>query len=204
VTDYKCTVHGQYPGGRPWSFGVRVTSNQTLAALSTTWNSAVSAAWTDGTHGLQAIYHTTTSVEFTRVAVLNGLQREVQTQITPLVLAGSSSDTSLPWEVAMLVSLRSAYVGKHNRGRFYLPAIVEGVVVDNVIASSTCTRVRDAVAAMLGAIRADGSTIYVVNLKPLKDGITPAFTKTVITSQLTSNKPARQSRRTKSQTAAYV
>jgi hypothetical protein len=204
MTDYFCQLNGQFAGGRAWSTGIHVTSNQSLAALSTTWNGACSAAWTDGSHGLQAIYHTTTVTTSTAVAVLNGLQREVQKQVTPLSLAGTSTDTSLPWEVALLVSLRSAYVGKHNRGRLYLPAFVEGVVVDNVIAGSTCTRVRDAIAALFGAIRADGSTIYVFNRKPLKDGITPAFTKTVITSQLTSNKPARQSRRTRSQVPAYV
>ncbi len=203
MTDYKAEVHGAYAGGRPWSFGVHITSTQPLSTLATTWTAAVNGAWTDGTHGLQAIYHTDTVVADTTVATLNGTMHETTKQLTPLSLAGTSSDTTLPWEVALCVSLRSGLIQRHNRGRMFLPAFVEGAVTNNIISSTTCTRVRDAIAAMFAAVRADGSTIFVFNRKALVD-LTPPFQKTVITSQLVSNKPARQSRRTKSIIPTYV
>lgn len=203
MTDYYAQVHGTYQDGTTWSFGNHITSSQPIGTLLTTWSNAWTAAWTDGTHGLQTIYPTTTVMQSFTVARLNGSMREVEKVNAASGLAGGSSDSSLPYMLAFLVSLRSNLIQKTNRGRIYLPAPVEGIVVNDVYTSAAATRVRDAIAAAYSAIRADGSTIFVTNMKKLKDD-TPAFQKTVITTQKASRKPARQSRRVTKVATIYV
>lgn len=203
MTDFKAEVHGTFQDGTTWSFGTRITSSQPLSTIKDTWANAWTAAWTDGTHGLGVIYPTTTTVTGFTVARLNGTMKEVEKIEVPAALAGGSSDNSLPYMISYLVSLRSNLIQKTDRGRINLPAPVEGIVVNDLYTLASATRVRDAVAAVFGAIRADGSTIFVTNLKKLDDD-TPAYQHNVITYQLVSRKPARQSRRVKKIRSVYV
>jgi hypothetical protein len=85
----------------------------------------------------------------------------------------------------------------------YLPAMVETAVNADVLISSAQTRVHSAVNALFAAIRADGSTVFVANKRVLTDGTVP-FTKSVILTQLVSNKPARQSKRVRKVAAVYL
>lgn len=203
MTDYICKLQGTFANGDGWSVGLRVTSNQTEAALVTTWNAAWADAWTNGAYGLDSLYHTDTVTTQTTVATLNGTMHEVTKTVSPFAHAGTSSDTALPNRDAVLVSLRSPSIQKHGRGRMYLPAPVEGIVVSSEYTSAAMTRVKTAIQAVFTAIRADGSTIFVTNLQPLKDG-TPAFQKTVITTILVARLPATQRRRTDPDSSNYV
>jgi hypothetical protein len=203
MTDYFAQVHGKFASNDVWSFGWRVTSNQTPSAFLTTWSNAWVAAWTDGTHGLDALYNTTTSIQSFSVATLNASMH--QTAKVELVSAqpGTSSDTALPDLNAICVSLRSTNIQKHGRGRTFLPAPVEGIVDTGLYTSTAMTRVKAAVTAVRSAITADGSTQFVTNLKALKDG-TPPYQKTVITSILVARKPSTQERRDDPLPANYV
>lgn len=203
MTDYFAQVHGTFADGDVWSFGWHISSNQTPDAMLTTWSNAWIAAWTDGTHGLQTLYKTTTSIANFTVATLNASMK--QTAKVELVSAqpGTSSDTPLPDEDAICVSLRSPNIQKHGRGRTFLPAPVEGIVDTGLYTSTAMTRVKTAVQAVRSAVTADGSTQFVTNMEALKDG-TPPYQKTVITSILVARKPSRQGRRQDPLTSNYV
>lgn len=203
MTDFYAQMHGTYGNGDGWSTGLRITSNQTPDALLTTFSNAWIAAWTNGTYGLNTLYHTdTTTTEYT-VAPLDGNMREVTKSVLTSITPGTSSDTALPNDNAIVVSLRSPYIGKSRRGRAFLPAPVEGIVSAGQYTSASMTRVKTAFQSVLTAIQADGSTVFVTNLKPLKD-LTPAFRKTVITSILVARKTATQTRRTDREASNYV
>jgi hypothetical protein len=182
---------------------MHITSNQSEAALLTTWNNAWSSAWTDAGHGLDALYPAGTVLEGTSVATLNGTMHEVTKTPGTLNLPGTAVGDTLPYLNATLLSLRSASVQRHARGRIFLPAMEESFVNNDVLIPASVTRVSLAAQAVKAAITADGSTIFVTNKKPLKDG-TPAFGKTIITTILVSNKPARQSRRTRKIQPVYT
>lgn len=203
MTDYYAQVHGKFASGDSWSFGWHITSNQTPDALLTTWSNAWIATWTDGTHGLQTLYNTTTTISYFTVATLNASMK--QTAKVELVSAqpGTSSDTPLPDEDAVLVSLRSPSIQKHGRGRTFLPAPVEGIVDTGLYTNTAMTRVKTAVSAVRSAITADGSTQFVTNDHVLKDG-TPPYQKTVITYILVARKPSRQGKRQDPLTSNYV
>lgn len=203
MTDYYTQLHGSFGDGTPWSTGLHITSNQSEASLATTMVNAWFAAWTDTSHGLEALYPTTTSTDTVSVATLNGTMKEVSKTVLAAVNPGTTSGDSLPFRLATLVSLRSPSIQKHGRGRMFLPAMDETFVNADLLTSAAATRVSAAIAELFAAIRADGSTVFVTNKKALKDG-TPAYQKTVITSQLVSRKPAGQFRRVKRVPAIYV
>jgi hypothetical protein len=203
MADYMAQMHGTYGNGDSWSTGLRITSNQTESGLLTTFSAAWTAAWTDGVHGLQPLYHTDTATSFYSVATLSGNMHEVTKSVLPSITAGTAADTPLPNDTAFLVSLRSPFVQKWGRGRAFLPAPVEGVLVSNEFTLASATRVKAAFLAVLTAIRADGSTIFVTSLHPPKNG-GGQFLKTVITSHIVARKPASQRRRSDPDLPNYV
>jgi hypothetical protein len=205
VTDYYAQVYGQFSTDIAWSFGMHITSAQAESALLTTWSNAWNAAWTDGTHGLQTLYPTTTEITSYSVATLNAIYEQTTKSRLAATHAGTSTDDSLPYLNSTLVSLRSTSVNRHGRGRFFLPAMVETVVNNDVLIDTAVTRTSAAVNAVKTAIQADGSTVFVVDKgQPHAIPPVPVGPKYVITSWLVSNKPSRQSRRVRKVRPVYT
>jgi hypothetical protein len=203
MTDYACSVHGQFSADLTWSFGVRMTSGQTAQQLLTTWESAWSAAWTNATYGLEQFYPVATQVDYFRVASLDATMHETQNFKINSVIPGTATGDTLPYLNATVVSQRSAFSKRFNRGRFYLPAMEETFVNNNVLDPAAAVKIGNAVRSVFTSITADGSTVFVTSLKPHKDG-TGQYQKTPIILWEVSNKPARQARRVKKQVAVYT
>lgn len=203
MADYYCQVQGTFSTDLAWSFGAHVTSNQAEATLATTWNNAWVNAWTNATYGLQTLYPTSTEFTGTSVATLNATMHEVSKTRLADAAPGTAAGDTLPYINAVVISMRSTSIQKHGRGRMYLPALEETHVNGDIVIPAATAQIKTAVEAVFSAVTADGSTFFVTNKKPLKDG-TPAYGKTVITSWLVSNKPARQSRRVKKVPALYI
>lgn len=203
MSDYYAQVHGNYGQGSRWSFGLHITSNQALASLLTTWANAWGNAWTNGTYGLETIYPTTTEIDQYTVALLDANYRQTQKAVATVAAAGTSTDDTLPFQEAVCISLRTAMIGRHARGRFYLPALAETAVNGDVLTPAVMTRVSSAVKSVQASIIADGSTVFVVH-KPTVNPPTVAGPKYVVTDFLVSNKPARQSRRVRKIRPTYL
>jgi hypothetical protein len=203
MTDYHAKIIGQFAGGIRWTTGVHITSNQSESALATTWNNAVGAMWTDPAHGIETLYPVTTSVVETMVTTLDGSMRGVSQTVTGLAVPGTSTADTLPYQEAIVISLRGVGIKRHNRGRMFLPALAEDQVNSDALITAAQTRISTAIKAVWSTVNSDGSTFFVTNLKPLKDG-TPAFQKSVVTTPLVSNKPARQSRRVAKIAPSYM
>ena len=208
MADYKAEVHGQFAVGLEWSYGLHITSNQDRAALLTTWSNAWNSAWTDSTHGLQTLYPTTTEVNEYSIAQLNGIYEETFKVTLASTVAGTSTEDSLPFQEATLISLRSPASGGHGRGRFFLPAMIETAVNGDLVSDAAATRTKAAVLAVKAAIEADGSTVFVVDKgvpHPIPPNpVVPPGPKFVITDWKVSRKPSRQARRVRKVKAVYV
>jgi hypothetical protein len=203
MTNYRCLVKGRYENGDVWSIDWCVRSNQPLSTLLTTWSNAWIAAWTDGTHGLQTLYHTDTSIQSFTVYQLNGIMEAVQRVDLNSVQLGTSSDTPLPNRNAILIGKTTALVGRTERGFTYLPAPVEGIVVNGSYTNTAMTRVKAAVASVLTAIQSDGSALFMYNRKTTKAGV-PPYTVTIVTGLRVSEKASTQRRRTDPEVPVYV
>lgn len=203
MTDYYAQVVGIYANGRQWTTARHITSNQADATLLTTWANAWTAAWTDGTHGLQAMYPVGTAISEFTVARLNGQQKQVAKVEVGATLPGTDTANSLPTFNSVVISWRAATIGRHDRGHQSLPAPAEDVVVQDKLTGPTITRVKAAILAVQAAIQADGSTIYVVNPNTLVDG-TPPYSKVILTTPLVRDKLGKQSKRYRKELAVYA
>lgn len=206
MTDFYCRTHGHYENGEVWSTGLHVTSNQPLPTLLTTWSNAWIAAWTDGTHGLNALYHTDVVMDGWDVYQLTGTLRAQFKDSLLNAQAGSSSDTPPANETTCVVEWLSPLVNKRGRGFSRLPGLVEGVLVNGSYTSTAATRVKTAMLAIQSAIQADGSTIFTAPKdpkRPPKDG-TPLYTKDVKTTLRVSTKPGSMTKRQDPNATIYV
>src|SRR6476659_3389077 len=91
MADYYCRAEGNFTTDLEWGIGRHITSAQSPSALLTTWTNAWVSAWTDGTHGLDALYPTTTTISRFSVATLDGLYLQVAKVEGTSSHAGTSS-----------------------------------------------------------------------------------------------------------------
>lgn len=206
---YRCVAYGTFLSGRTWSFRQNFSSSATLATVQSDWDAQVVAAWTDGTHGLETLYPTTTVLTLTRTyALFLTLGPPIKVKAasaaqTPGTNPGTSGADGLPDQDAIVVSLRTAGVGVNNRGRTYLPACDEAIVVGDVLGSTPATRVSTAMTALRAGMAAAGHTQVIFNDQPTVHDPTTATTKPVTLCE-TDRVMRTQRRRINKSPAVYV
>lgn len=203
MTDYYVQVLGQYNATLGWSFGQHVTSPASESTIASRWATAWNQAWTSGGFGLQTLYPPGTAITEATAATLNGTLHEVSKTRLPLPLPGISSDDTLPFQESVVISWRGLAIQRYGRGRWYLPATVETVVNADALTTTAANRIKTAVSYVYTQMTTDGSTFFVANKKPLKDG-TPPYRHTIVTTPYVALKPARQSRRVRRIPTSYV
>jgi hypothetical protein len=159
---YRSTVFGHLENGETWNITLHLLDVGGVAAtIAADVATAVTAMWS-GTNSpagnLHGIYKTTIGVDGVKVDELSALGKNVAQSITALSLVGTASDESLPPNVAIGVSLRTALPTKAGRGRFSLPSPVITTVVGQKIDTTVQTAVKNAALAYINSIRADGHT----------------------------------------------
>jgi len=209
VALYRCVASGVYASGRAWSFRQHFSSSAVLATVQSDWAAQSVAAWTDGTHGLQTLYPTTTVFNRARTYqlafTLGPPVKLVATAAAESAFthAGTSANDGLPDQDAVVVSLRTAGVGVNNRGRTFLPALDETIVVGDLIGSTQATRVTTAMTALRAGMAAAGHVQVILNDVATKLDPAPGTTKPV-TSCETDRVMRTQRRRIRKSAAVYV
>lgn len=83
-------------------------------------------------------------------------------QSTNPAAPGTASGQSLPNEVACVITLRTASVGRANRGRIYIPGFGTGsLAVGDTIAAATVTFVQAWANTIIGALSPSGYTLVI-------------------------------------------
>lgn len=203
MADYKCHVFGHYSGGTKWSWGWYVTSTSPAATLLTTWATAVTDWWTNGTYGMDTLYPTSTILDGVDCVTLDDHFKYMARVQESLTLAGTSSDAGLPAECAMLLRLESPGLYPNQRGRTYLPAPVEGIYDGTQFSAIGAGRAGTAARALHFAIASAGNVTFVHTGAEISKHGVPAYTKTTITNVQASGKPTSQKRRTKKIAPVY-
>lgn len=214
MTLYRCVAYGVYASGQKFSWRQNFSSSAALATIQTDWAAAVTSLYTDGTHGIQTLYPTTTVCNLTRtyqVAIVSrtrgGVTEDVFVAVgadeTVVALPGTSSNDGLPDQDALLVSLRSAGVGPNHRGRTFLPAVDETLVVGDELDATPAGRVTTAMTALRTAMAGGGHTQELWNdTSTIRDPIVGTL-KPVIECK-TDRVQRTQRRRIRKKAAVYV
>jgi hypothetical protein len=108
---------------------------------------------------LRTFMHSSDS--FTQVAMYtypSGGNHSAAAVNSPLALAGSGATRLLPNQCAVVVSLRSPFAGRQNRGRFYVPMTAGGLTQANTsqLTSAKCTSLCNAVKGFLSDMNVHG------------------------------------------------
>lgn len=187
ATDYYAQLFGTFAGDIPWSFGWHINSTESETGLLATWVAAMTDTWTNGTYGIETLFPSTTTTTLATVATLNSNQHELSKSRSTLAIVGTGTGTQLPFDNAEVLSLRQTGIRRGQRGRTYLPAMLDTVLTAGFVNSTAGDRIRDAFRAAQSSIISAGGNLYTFNRKPWKDG-TPAFTKQALTIIDVSNK----------------
>jgi hypothetical protein len=203
MTDYKLEAGGVYGTGRVWTFGAHVSSSNDLATTLVDWSAQLVSFWTNGSHGVETVYATSTILTSASAISLSGTFHEDQRVDGTLSNAGTSTADEGANQLAILASLRNASSGPKNRGRLYLPSPAEDAVDEGVLGSTERTRVSTAIDALFDGMRTDGYTFFVFNRNASpRDPV--AFTKKTITTQKIDAVLRTQRRRVRKELPIYV
>lgn len=203
MTDYKLEFSGSYGTGRRWSTGVHVSSSADIITALTDWSAQVVSAWTNGTHGLEALYAVSTVLDTISAIQLGPTMNEVQRLDGPTTLPGTDATQEGANQLAILVSLRNAFSGARNRGRMYLPSPAEDTVDEGILGGTQATRVSTAIIALFTGMRTSGYTFFVFNRTSHPHDLVP-FTKKTVTSEKVDKVLRTQRRRIRKELAQYV
>jgi hypothetical protein len=184
MTVYRCVASGVFASGRTWSFSQKFSSSVAISTIQGDWHTQIGSFWTNGTHGVETIFPTTTVLTLTSTAALSALGREGLKQVATETLAGTSANDGLPEQNVVLVSLRGASVGKMNRGRIHLPAPDETLVTGGEMGTTPTTRVSTAIGALYAGMRIAGHDPVVWNVKTSLHDPVAFTTKSIVTEEV--------------------
>lgn len=193
MTDYRMKVHGHLTSGSAYSWSWGITSNQTPSALVTTMSAALSDMWSNATYGVGVHYAPAVTLDDFDIITLDGTFRETFKQSHTLTLVGTGAGDASSDKDTMVMRKVSTGLAKWQRGFTHLPAPLAADKSGGLWTNTVRDRFTTAMRAVLAAINADGSTLYVHTgaADPLHPS-RPAYTKTVITDVTCSNKPGTQ------------
>jgi len=203
VTDYQLKISGTFGTGRVWSTGAHASSTNDIATCLIDWALQVNSFWTNGSHGVETLYASTTVLTAISAVQLDGTMHAVQEVVSPVSLAGTDATQEGPNQDAILVSLRNNFAGERNRGRMYLPCPAEDTFSEGVLGSTEATRVSTAISALFSGMRTSGYTFFVFNRTASpRDPV--AFTKKTIITEKVDRVLRTQRRRIRKELAIYV
>lgn len=117
---FRHVLSGTTPG-EIWSFTLHTEGSLDVDAAATAFTSASTAFWTGSMDALFATDVVATQASTATLSEATGGQ--ITRRITGLSLPGTATEEMLPFQVAVVVSLRSALATRSGRGRFYLPPL---------------------------------------------------------------------------------
>lgn len=110
-----------------------------------------------GSTAFKALYTTATAWTTARIYFYGTggvLRRTVE---SPISIVGSAATASMPNQLAVVASLRTALAGRANRGRSYLPGTFTNSLASGnaaQLSSASTNTIRDAVTSFLNAVKA--------------------------------------------------
>lgn len=144
MPNYLHQAGGNIGGAFPWSISMVSTSSASESAAQTVWDNGVVAMW--GSAAFNALVPANTHLTYTSTSTANALFKQT-TKTTNTHSTPGTATASLPYQVAEIVSWRTAQATKWGRGRWYLPPLSPTALATAGLVLST-TAVGDIVAAV--------------------------------------------------------
>lgn len=156
MTLFHHTLEGTTPDGS-WSFGVWTTNTgDDAAAALTKFQTAVAAMWASGIDAFisDQIAYTAQKV----VTVDQSTGRQIARADGAVTDAGADTGETLPPQVALAVTLRTALATRAGRGRIYLPPFAVSQMASGRMNATNKGTTLTAVKGMFDTLISDGHT----------------------------------------------
>lgn len=144
MPNYLHSAGGTLEGGFPWSITMTSTSTESESAAQTTWDDGVVAMW--GNAAFNALMPIGTVLTYTETSTANASFKQTTKTTTTHNTPGTAT-VGLPFQVAEVVTWRTAQATKWGRGRWFLPTIGSAALATSGFVLST-TAQDDIVAAV--------------------------------------------------------
>lgn len=176
-----------------WSFGAVSSATVSEAAAETAWATGIAAMFNSA--AFNALLSTEVELTQTSTSTATATFHQSTKTVTDHAIPGTAAQ-SLPYQVAEVVTLRTALATKYGHGRWFLPPMATGALATTGFVLSA-TAVADVVAAVNAAFAAWGGvlTLQVLHRKAPLGGGVAAMTCTPVNAGDVSNKFVIQKRR---------
>lgn len=132
--------------------GTVAQANSIMTALST------GGAWT----ALAAFIASTAAINAIRIRDINSANQPIL-QSTNAIVPGTSASPAVPSEVALVITERTAFVGRANRGRIYVPGWATNALgTSDTVAAAAVTALQNWAQTIPTALSAQGYTLSIV------------------------------------------
>jgi len=156
MTLFHHTLEGTTPDGN-WSFGLWTTNTgDDVGAALTKFQTAVAAMWASDMDAYISDQVSYTAQKVVSVDPSSG--KQIARADGVVTDAGANTGETLPPQIALAVSLRTALATRAGRGRFYLPPFAVDQVLNGRLVSATQTDVLDQVKQMFDSLVGNSHT----------------------------------------------
>jgi hypothetical protein len=148
---YLHSANGLLNGAFPWSFHAVSSSSATESAAQTSWDAGVLALWNQAS--LNPFIPTTVTLTQTSTSTANASFKQTTKTATNHSLAGTGTG-ALPYEIAEVITLRTAQATKYGHGRWYLPCLAPSALATGgyILSSAAQTAIKAGADALFTSI----------------------------------------------------
>lgn len=195
ATTFACKTSGLIGGSLSWSTSMLCTGTIGEATASSVWNGQFGALCSTATNGLNNFWSADITVTGTTVSTLNPVTFR-QTTITRATLSevGTDANPSLPWNIAHVITTRSANANKGGHGRMFLPPFAEDNIAAHILKSTVTAKMKIVLDVFFAGLVSGGLQPIVMNRHATLSDPVPFTQKNLIDYDI-SDKPAQQRRR---------
>lgn len=118
---YLAQASGLLNAAFPWSMNFVLSSNNSEAAVSTAFNTAIRGVFTNA--ALDIYIPPTVEITATSVSTASPLFKQTTKTTVTAVTAGVSASISLPYQICEILTFRTPFATKWGRGRVYFPPL---------------------------------------------------------------------------------
>jgi hypothetical protein len=149
---YLCQFGGVIGDSFPWSNRMVCQSSDSESAVSTLWDAAAVALWTET--ALKAFIPPDAILGYSSVSTASASFKQTTKTLVGHSTAGTSSSPSLPYHTCEIVTFRTAFSTRWGRGRWYFPCMATNALATDggVISSAAQTALQAGMGAFFVAL----------------------------------------------------
>lgn len=177
---YLAQVAGLLNSAAPWSMNAVLSSSGSEAAVSTAFDTAIRACFTNAT--LKPYIPTTVEITETSVSTASATFKQTTKTTVTSTTAGTGTDAALPFGSCEIITWRTANATRWGRGRWYFPPLGFNALAASgfEILAAAQTAMQDGMNAYFTSVGSSYQHV-ILHKRATKGGTRAAFSTDIVT-----------------------